>query len=740
MKRAAMWPKLSENRLRARNVRAGAVVVIAVTATALAFMVYAAAASFAAPWLAQHVLERIARSAGGGTAQFSAARFNPFTLTLSIESPSIAVVNPSASYTAEEVRIDFAALTLLQARPALDSLAIAAPRIEIDAHVLGAATDPSAWQRAFAGASIKRVAVERAWLVVRASGAAPRVWVLDDTTIRGESLDLRASRGDFAITVGELLGSTLEIEGVLSAGALQGRVAIRNVDLERLAQHVALGAGAAAGVLELAAQFSARAPNRSTTLQLTSGEVAARGVTLAVADGVSIDAPLIDAVVDATLSLADGVASTGTFAVTNGALTLLDRRAAPEARFHLTGGRAAWTSTPGAQSQIDIDASAALADGGSASYAVEPVSQSEKARRVLVRFVDVPAPVLDAYASRALDAEVTGGRIDAAFELAPIGATRQGRAEVTARELVLGDRGSPAIEMGLALLEDPAGTIALAVPIVIEDAVTSPPAAIAAALVERIAALGAAPHDALGSLVNRDGESLRTVEFMPGAAAPPALGVDALAALGNALAMRPKVGVDIAPVHDPELDRRALAIQQVELHVLLATAGPTMRARPEPVDFASARAQDVLDEFADERLPAEEVATIASLFDLQASAAADGAERTGYYRAIFDALVAREPIPDSALQRLGRFRAQATADVLGAQGVAPHRIMIGAAAVQRTPEAHSVIVPLELTSLFDAARRTVDVASVNGSPTPRSITRHDCVEGWSCIGRWTGPP
>ncbi|HEY0282887.1 MAG TPA: hypothetical protein VGC27_09715 [Rhizomicrobium sp.] len=25
-------------------------------------------------------------------------------------------------------------------------------------------------------------------------------------------------------------------------------------------------------------------------------------------------------------------------------------------------------------------------------------------------------------------------------------------------------------------------------------------------------------------------------------------------------------------------------------------------------------------------------------------------------------------------------------------------------------------------------------------PSPTQITRHDCVEGWSCIGEWTGTP
>jgi hypothetical protein len=708
MKPAAMWTTLSAVRLRVRNAPGTAGALVILTAGALAFVAYAAAAWFAAPWLAQHVLERIARSAGGGAVQFAAARFNPLTLSLAIANPSIDVTDASASYTAEVLGIDFAALTLL-GRPAVDSLAIAAPRLEITAHALRAAAGSSAWQRILAGAAIEQLAVERGRLVVRESDRTPpRQWVLDAVTMRAESLDLRAGAGNFAIAVGELLGSTVEVEGVASTGAVQGQVAVRNMDLQRLVQHLELRTDAAAGVLDLAAQFSVRAPNGLPTLQLTNGQVAARGVTLAPVVGVSIDAPILGAAVDASLSLVDGIAATGTLAVTGSALTLRDARAEPEARFHFTDGRASWTNTAGAQSQFDTEASATLAEGGTASYALKRASQPARDHRVLVRLVDVPATVLGAYGVRPLNAEITGGRIDAQVELASIGATLRGRAQLTARELVLAAGALPAIEMGLAVLENPAAVIALDVPIVIEDATRSPPAAIAATLVDQVAALGAAPYEALGSLVNRNADSLRMVEFMPGEAALPALGVDTLTGLGAALAMRPKVGVEITPVYDPQLDRRALATQQVELHVSLATAVPTVGARPEPVDFASPRAQDVLDEFAGERLPDEEVATIASLFDRRPNAAADSAARTGYYRALFDALAAKEQIADSAVRRLGRFRAQAIADVLAAHEVAPQRIMVANAAAQRTPEAATVIVPLALTSLFDEARPVPD--------------------------------
>jgi hypothetical protein len=127
---------------------------------------------------------------------------------------------------------------------------------------------------------------------------------------------------------------------------------------------------------------------------------------------------------------------------------------------------------------------------------------------------------------------------------------------------------------------------------------------------------------------------------------------------------------------DPSADREALAVQQIELHVLLATAGPTLRARPERVNFASPRAQDVLDEFAGERLGPGRLAAIAARYPVESNAATPAGERGAYYGAVFDALVANEPIEAAALQRLSRFRAQALVDALAAQGVAPERLAL----------------------------------------------------------------
>jgi len=46
---------------------------------------------------------------------------------------------------------------------------------------------------------------------------------------------------------------------------------------------------------------------------------------------------------------------------------------------------------------------------------------------------------------------------------------------------------------------------------------------------------------------------------------------------------------------------------------------------------------------------------------------------------------------------------------------------------------------LELGGLVDRPMR-LSLAELQALPAVTQITRHDCVEGWSCIGKWTGVP
>lgn len=46
---------------------------------------------------------------------------------------------------------------------------------------------------------------------------------------------------------------------------------------------------------------------------------------------------------------------------------------------------------------------------------------------------------------------------------------------------------------------------------------------------------------------------------------------------------------------------------------------------------------------------------------------------------------------------------------------------------------------LEVTGLVERPL-SLDLATIRAMPSRTQITRHDCVEGWSCIAKWTGVP
>ena len=161
-----------------------------------------------------------------------------------------------------------------------------------------------------------------------------------------------------------------------------------------------------------------------------------------------------------------------------------------------------------------------------------------------------------------------------------------------------------------ALLEDGDGRVALTLPL--HDVNGRGAAAVGAALADAAAAVTAEPFSVLAELAQSDAAAMRGIGFEPGEAEPGDAAFAALDALAEALRQRPRLALRILGRADQELDRDALATRQIELHVTLATAGQRAVARPEPVDFTSPRAWDVLNEFATERLGAERLETIAS--------------------------------------------------------------------------------------------------------------------------------
>ncbi|MFN2333769.1 MAG: hypothetical protein ABR550_05020, partial [Wenzhouxiangellaceae bacterium] len=247
-------------------------------------------------------------------------------------------------------------------------------------------------------------------------------------------------------------------------------------------------------------------------------------------------------------------------------------------------------------------------------------------------------------------------------------------ARFTVRRLAFGDcdaEFSPqrwSLERAVALLKDNDGRIELSLAgrANAASADASWFAGLDTALRDRIAELAANPFEAMAELAGQPEQPLDRLPFEPGSAAITATAQTRLNVLGAALAARPALALRILPAYDPRSDRRALAEQQMRLHIALATsAGPPGRAQRMPLDFDNRKVRVVLEEFAAERLSQSALKSVSARYP--------AADRS-YYQTVFRLLVDNEAVATSALERLAGYRAQSIADGLAAAGIARPRL------------------------------------------------------------------
>lgn len=378
----------------------------------------------------------------------------------------------------------------------------------------------------------------------------------------------------------------------------------------------------------------------------------------------------------------------------------------PSIRWHDVNGELAGLGGDGTAATIELEGT--VGAGGSARVVgrLQPAG-SDGFSRFDVRADDVEAAPLSPYALRFAARPLRSGTLSGALEYRISDNRLEGSLRVASSELDIGPAvaGAPGpssplpLALAAALLEDPAGRLELSVPLAapLQRPDAYVPAVVGEALAAAVSRTAAEPFDALGRIVGAAAPMLASVPFAAGSAEITAQAAMRLSRLAAALQQRPKLALTVVAGFDRKLDRDALAAQQIRLHVALATAGatqfsPAQFGEPPPIDFASPRAQDVLDEFAGERLDAERVQTIASLFP--GSAATDPAAREDYYRALFDALVAQESITDAALTRLGRYRAQSIVDTLRRLDVDAARLRPAGAPAPAAVADDAVLVPL----------------------------------------------
>ena len=195
------------------------------------------------------------------------------------------------------------------------------------------------------------------------------------------------------------------------------------------------------------------------------------------------------------------------------------------------------------------------------------------------------------------------------------------------------------------------------------------------------------PFAVLAELAGKPDAVLDEIAFLPGSAEMAPAAMDTLALLALALNERPRLGMRVRPTYDPEADRDAMAAQQIRLHIALATSnGARESGDTKEPDFDNERVRDVLNEFAEARLPESRRRIIAG----------NKSDETTMYRNIYLALVDNERVSETVLRRLARFRARSVIDALERAGIDRQRFRINDTLDTATTDAGTVILTVEV--------------------------------------------
>lgn len=225
---------------------------------------------------------------------------------------------------------------------------------------------------------------------------------------------------------------------------------------------------------------------------------------------------------------------------------------------------------PAKRTELDltaiIDGSAPITAKGWVSPLKTPVEASST---VTLRNLDLVA--LSSYSSKFIAYPVTRGQLD--WEMNVDTAENQlamGNA-IKARQLELGDKvESPdaadvPVKLGLALLRDMSGNIAITLPV--KGDLTDPKFSIGGIVLQAFLGLIvkaiASPFSLLASLLpDGGGEDLSKLPFPPGLSTPAPESMQNMQALADILAQRPGIKISILGHADPAADRQAMADMQ----------------------------------------------------------------------------------------------------------------------------------------------------------------------------------
>jgi len=688
------------------NIRRALLFIVA--ALVLGVGLYSLAGFYGGPWLVDRWLAEYRAAAPGRSASRESVRFDPFRLVAEIDALEISEAEGGAAFAADRLVVVFAAQSLIELRPVARSIVIESPRI-----ALPSVADLEAIVRGVRDTILSQARIDFLDLV----GGRFTAGLGTDRPLEAARVDLSLTGFDrrsgaaapFSLEILTADDASLSSEGSLASSLerADGQLRLGAVELRNVVAWLdsAVGAVDAHGRIDLSAAFAATGLLAAPKIVLSNGSFEWSEPSLRPSMGLTVTADRVAGA--AALELAateDGIEVSGRIEVDDARFSAVDSRANPPQTFGIENAAVLATADSGGDG-LSLSLEGRVRNAGATALTVRVPAQDSGPRRVTLEADGLPAALVSTYAFDALGRRLSAGNADVRLEYTLNRARIAGSLHLVGRELEFAtltpeavfNRTAPSLELAAALLENSDGVIDIDLPFASNSGTVRDAAA--AALKVRLAVVTATPFETLAPLLSDAGDTASAVPFLAGEAALNDRALASISRLAEALNARPRLGLRVHGGYDPSIDRDALAKRQIELHVQLATADPSLQAQPMPVDFGSERVWDVLDEFAGERLPAERIADLAERFNCEGALAA--VCKRAYYELVFDALVANEDITPTALNRLGRFRAQSIIDALRQQGIDGERLAIttGSDIVET---AFGVGVPIELTATDQA--------------------------------------
>lgn len=297
-------------------------------------------------------------------------------------------------------------------------------------------------------------------------------------------------------------------------------------------------------------------------------------------------------------------------------------------------------------------------------------------------FRNVEMTRLSPYSGKFAGRRIASGKISLDLKYKIQESRLQGDNQIIVDRLVLGEKvdspGAPnlPLDLAVALMQDGNGVIDIGLPVQgdLSDPKFSFGGLVGKALVNLITKIVTAPFKALGALLGMKEDALDAVAFEAGSTSLPPPEREKLARLVEALRQRPQLKVLVTGHYDPKADGQALQDLQVRSTLAIRRGAPLAPGEdPGPVDFSNPRVQKELEKWYVERFGSE---ALKALTVKTAGTVKGKAEDPGSLaKAIFAALVEKEPLAAGTLETLGAGRARAVAAALtGPAGIPPERV------------------------------------------------------------------